>query len=129
MIIDKAITTYKAILAQMGEIERLLSTRNTEKLMATYQQMMDNQDIAKELDQHILDQLHQSGDVSNQARMLDLLDLMQQIQTANHRLTPQIRSIMAVQQNELRKLHQGGTMMRRYHSNTDSSGRLLSHCG
>ena len=129
MIIEKALATYRTILALMKEIEQLLHGQDTEKMLEKYQQMMHTQDEAKELDQEILSVLNNASDPTRTTRILDLLDLMQTIQDANHRLTPQMQGIMAVQKNELNKLKKGSSMMRHYHSHTSQTGQLVSNAG
>ncbi|WP_319548160.1 hypothetical protein [Desulfogranum marinum] len=129
MIIEQALATYRTILAQLTEIEQLLSSHDTEAMLEKYQQMMDSQHQAKELDQEILKLLPNVNDPTRSTKILDLLDLMQKIQTTNHRLMPRIQGIMAVYKSELNKLKQGSSMMRRYHSHTRQTGKLLSSSG
>ncbi|MBM9513149.1 hypothetical protein [Desulfogranum marinum] len=129
MIIEKALDTYRTILALMTEIEQLLPGQDIERMLEKYQQMMHSQDEAKELDQKILNLLNTVSDPTGSTKILDLLDLMQKIQDTNHRLTPQMQAIMAVQKNELNKLNQGSNMMRRYHSHTRQTGQLVSNAG
>lgn len=129
MIIEKALDTYRTILALMTEIEHLLPGQDIERMLEKYQQMMHSQDEAKELDQKILNLLNTVSDPTGSTKVLDLLDLMQKIQDTNHRLTPQMQAIMAVQKNELNKLNQGSNMMRHYHSHTRQTGQLVSSAG
>lgn len=129
MIIEKALDTYHTIFALMIEIEQLLPGQNTEMMLEKYQQMMHSQDEAKELDQDVLNVLNTVNDPTSNTSILELLDLMQKIQDTNHRLTPQIHGIIAVQKNELNKLNQGSSMMRHYHSHTRKTGQLVSNAG
>lgn len=129
MIIEQALATYRTILAQMAEIEQLLSRQDTEAILEKHQQMMHSQNEAKELDQKILNLLTSDSDPTCSTKILDLLDLMQEIQDTNHRLTPRIQGIMAVYKNELNKLNQGSNMMRHYHSHTRQTGQLVSNAG
>lgn len=129
MVIEKALDTYRTILSLLNEIERLLPGQNIDLLMQKYHEMMTNQDKAKKLDQEVLNILSTVDGRENGGKVLDLLDLMQQIQDKNHRLTPQIQGIMAVTREELKKIKSGSNMMRRYHSNTDKTGRRISTAG
>lgn len=128
MIIDQALDTYGSIHTLMLEIEQLLKGDKIDELIDKHRQVLQLQEHAKSQDKDILSLL-QGGRHSNDPRITELLDCMQQIQELNRRITPQVHGIMAVQREELKKLRTGNTMMRGYHSNTANTGSRLSHSG
>ncbi len=128
MILDKAINAYQQVAAIMAEIEQSLPKRKADKIVSLVREMEILQADIRSMDQDIMAAIRHGKQI-NGDQVLELVSMMEQIQQANRRLVPQVRSIMAVQKNELQKLKTGSSMMQRYHSHLPKTGRLLHSAG
>ena len=63
------------------------------------------------------------------AEMTELLAIMQRIEARNQQMMPHIRSIMAVQRNELHTLQRGNSVLQGYRPGSKQTGRRISSSG
>ncbi|WP_028579331.1 hypothetical protein [Desulfogranum japonicum] len=128
MILNKAIDAYQRVAAIMAEIEQILPSRKAEEIVLLVREMESVQEEIRDMDQDVMAAIRHGGQIHGE-KIQELVSMMKQIQQTNRRLVPQVSTIMAVQKNELQKLKTGSSMMRRYHSHTPKSGRLLQSAG
>ncbi|PIE58421.1 MAG: hypothetical protein CSA33_03090 [Desulfobulbus propionicus] len=128
MILEEAIRAYQELADIMMKIEMALPGRQADRILSLVREMEDMQQHINKTDKPLMAAL-QADHPAKQETITKLVGLMQRIQQTNQRLVPQIRSIMAVQQDELVKLKTGSSLMYGYHSQTPIAGRLIQNAG
>lgn len=128
MLLDQTLAGYREIDRLSQEIEQALQTENIDLLTSLLQTMNTLQEAIRHQDVQILDLAARSRQPNAEGkRSFDaLLHVMQAITTRNQRLLPRIHSIMAVQRDEMRKLHTGNTLLKGYRSVPRQSGGRIS---
>ncbi len=127
MFFDQTLADYREIDRLGREIEQALHTENIDSLASLVQSMTTLQQAIKRQDAQILDLARLRQPNAEEKGAIDaLLHLMQTITARNQRLLPRIHSIMAVQRDEMRKLHTGTTLLKGYRSVPRQSGSRIS---
>lgn len=125
-IIQQSLEQYRRIAGVHDKIEQAVQARNCEAI-ASLSAMLDTlQQGAKENDNAILNLIRNRPEMRNSPPMRELLALMRVIQQRNQRIAGQIKSIMAVQRNDLQKMQKGNTVLQGYRPAADYTGRRIS---
>ncbi len=124
--IEQSLVRYRQLADMGGDIERALQARDAGALTSLCRDMNTLQEEVKANDAALLDLLQRQQDLREHEQMHELVTLMRHIQERNQRLMPQIRSIMAVQRNELQKLRQGTKVLQGYRPAPSQTGRRIS---
>jgi hypothetical protein len=127
MILDQTLADYQEIDRLSREIEQALHAEHLDSLVSLVESMTSLQQAIKHQDAQILDLARLRRHNAEEKRAIDaLLGLMQTITARNQRLLPRIHSIMAVQRDEMRRLHTGTTLLKGYRSVPRQSGGRIS---
>ena len=125
----QALDQYRVIDRLSVEIEQAVQNRNVDPLPALCKRLDQLQQEAKTCDGQVLDLLRRRRDLRECDEMTELLAIMQRIEARNQQMMPHIRSIMAVQRNELHTLQRGNFVLQGYRPGSQQTGRRISSSG
>ncbi len=128
-MIGQALDHYRVIDRLSVEIEQAVQNRSVDALPALCTHLDLLQEEAKTCDGKVLDLLRRRRDLKECAEMTELLAIMQRIEARNQQMMPHIRSIMAVQRNELHTLQMGNFVLQGYRPGSQQTGRRISSSG
>jgi hypothetical protein len=124
--IEESLVRYQQLAQLSNDIEQAFQIRDANALTSLCHDMNTLQEETKAGDTVLFDQLRRQPALKESPQMRELIALMQHIQERNKRLTPQIRSVMAVQRDELQKLRQGNRVLQGYRPAPNQTGRRIS---
>lgn len=128
-MIGQALDHYRVIERLSVEIEQAVHNRSVDPLPALCNRLDQLQQEAKTYDSKVLELLQRRRDLKECAEMTELLAIMQRIEARNQQMMPHIRSIMAVQRNELHTLQRGNFVLQGYRPGSKQTGRRISSSG
>jgi len=128
-IIGQALGQYRVIDRLSAEIEQAVHKRSVEALPPLCVRLDQLQQEAKTGDGKVLDLLQRRRDLKECAEMTELLAIMQRIAARNQQMMPHIKSIMAVQRNELHTLQRGNSVLQGYRPGSKQTGGRISSSG
>lgn len=125
-LIEQSLVTYQAIAEHLRIIERAMRGQDSKAIIALSQQLLQLQQQVTINDTAILEMVHDNPAVRRAPKLVELIDLMRQIHQHNERVTSQLRAIMAIHREELRKLKRGNTVLQGYRPVTQRTGKRIS---
>lgn len=128
-LIEQTVNRYRDINRLGTDIELVVRERDFEVLPGLCARLEQMQAEAKNDDATVLTELTRRECQIERADLEELLALMRCIDTRNRHLIPRIRSIMAVQRDELHTLRKGAILLQGYNTAHPQSGSRIAGMG
>jgi len=113
-LIAQAAAQYRQLDLLGAEIETAVHSSDFAALPELCGRLDALQEQARDFDQRLFGLLRGHQELLDLDDTREWLQRMQAIQERNHRLVPHLRSIMAIQRNEVHTLRQGNSMLQGY---------------
>jgi len=128
-LIEQAAAQYRQ-LDQVGvEVEQAVQNNELAALPELCARLNTLQEQARALDADLLELVRRQPELRELAVTGEWLRLMHGIGERNRRLMPRLKSIVAVQRNELHTLRKGNSMLQGYKPGIAQTGRRISSSG
>jgi len=128
-LIAQAADQYRQLDLLGAEIEAAIQCNDLAALPALCGHLDALQEQARGFDHQLFAQLRGHQELLDLDDTKEWLQRMQAIQERNQRLVPHLRSIMAIQRNEVHTLRQGNSMLQGYKPGIAQTERRFSSSG
>jgi hypothetical protein len=129
VLLEKSIDQYRELLEKTRSVKYAIKGSDPEKIKTLASAIDELQKKAEKIEQKLVPFFKQEPELTQSPKFLDRLTLIKLIIQLTESYSPNIKAIMTINRNEMKKISSGRAIMDKYHNTPKNKGGVINSTG